>query len=154
MKIDDIKTLVNLMSEHDLSEIKIENNGDNLCLKRGSKVTQIQPSAMPIFAPAPAAASPAPAPAAETAEKSAPEKRSAEETIVSPLVGTFYRCPSPDAPSFVKVGDSVGPDTVVGIIEAMKVMNEIKAEKSGVIRECLVENGQAVEFGQVLYVIE
>ena len=154
MKIDDIKTLVNLMSEHDLSEIKIENNGDNLCIKRGGKVTQIQQLAPQVLTPAAAVAPAAAAPAAEKAASPAAEKPAAEETITSPLVGTFDRCPSPDAPSFVKIGDSVTPDTVVGIIEAMKVMNEIKAEKSGVIRECMVENGQAVEFGQVLFVIE
>ena len=69
-------------------------------------------------------------------------------------MGTFYRAASPEAQAFVKVGDHIAPDTVIGIIEAMKVMNEIKAEKSGVIKEVLVENGQPVEFGQPLFVIE
>ena len=89
--------------------------------------------------PDPAAAAAAPAP---------------RVTIDSPLVGTLYRAPSPDAAPFVKVGDKVTPDTVVCIVEAMKVMNEIKAEKSGVIKDILVENGGAVEFGQPLFVIE
>ena len=74
--------------------------------------------------------------------------------VTSPLVGTFYRAASPEAESFVKVGDTVAEDSVIGIIEAMKVMNEIKAEKSGVIKEILVENGQPVEYGQPLLVIE
>ena len=84
----------------------------------------------------------------------APAASANRTTIDSPIVGTFYRSPSPDAASFVKVGDTVTADTTVCIIEAMKVMNEIKAEKSGVIRDILVENGSAVEFGQPLFVIE
>ena len=102
----------------------------------------------PVVAAAPvAAAAPAAAPAAESAP-------AARVTIDSPLVGTLYRSPSPEAAPFVKVGDKVTPDTVVCIVEAMKVMNEIKAEKSGIIRDILVENGSAVEFGQPLFVIE
>lgn len=89
------------------------------------------------------------APAAAPAAPAAPVK-----TIDAPLVGTFYRAASPEAESFVKVGDTVAEDSVIGIIEAMKVMNEIKAEKSGVIKEILVENGQPVEYGQPLLVIE
>ena len=88
------------------------------------------------------------------AAPAAPAPAAPVTTIDSPLVGTFYRAASPEAQAFVKVGDKVAPDTVIGIIEAMKVMNEIKAEKSGVIKEILVENGQPVEFGQPLFVIE
>ena len=93
----------------------------------------------------PAAAAPAAAPAVPAA----PIK-----TIDSPLVGTFYRAASPDAKPFAQVGDTVNADTVLCIIEAMKVMNEIKAEKSGVIKEILLENGQPVEFGQPMFVLE
>lgn len=82
------------------------------------------------------------------------EGRSGPQTIDSPLVGTFYRAPSPEAQPYAKIGDRVSADTVVGIIEAMKVLNEIKAEKSGVIKEILVENGQPVEYGEALFVIE
>ncbi|MBQ7696246.1 MAG: acetyl-CoA carboxylase biotin carboxyl carrier protein, partial [Lentisphaeria bacterium] len=74
--------------------------------------------------------------------------------IESPLVGTFYAAPSPDLPPFVKVGDKVTPDTVICIIEAMKVMNEVKAEKSGVVKEIVAQNGQPVEYGQILMVLE
>ena len=151
MKIEEIKTIVKLMSEHDLTEFKIEAEECNLCIRRGCSspapvVTQI---AAPLpAAPAVAAAAPAPAAAAE-APKAAPA-----ETIDSPLVGTFYRAPSPEAQPYAKIGDRVSADTVVGIIEAMKVLNEIKAEKSGVIKEILVENGQPVEYGEALVVSE
>ncbi len=155
MEIEEIKTIVRLMSEHDLTEFKIEAEAYNLCIRRGSgappaQVVMAAPAAMPLAAPAaaPAAAASVPAPAAP-AEPAVPVT-----TIDSPLVGTFYRAASPEAQPFVKVGDKVTEETIVGIIEAMKVMNEIKAEKSGVVKEVLVENGQPVEYGQALFVIE
>ena len=152
MKIDEIKTIVKLMSEHDLTEFKIEAEEMRLCIKRGSETAamiaapHIQAQASAPAAPAPSASA---APAADAAKSTA-----GMNTIDSPIVGTFYRSPSPDAPSFVKPGDKVQADTVVCIIEAMKVMNEIKAEKSGVIKEILVENASPVEYGQPLFVIE
>ncbi|MBS1370208.1 MAG: acetyl-CoA carboxylase biotin carboxyl carrier protein [Lentisphaeria bacterium] len=152
MKIEEIKTIVKLMSDHDLTEFKIEAEEYNLCIRRGSNapaqiVTQV---AAPVSA---VAAAPAPAAVPASAAPEAPAAAPAE-TIDSPLVGTFYRASSPEAQPFVKVGDKVTPDTVVGIIEAMKVMNEIKAEKGGVIKEIVVENGQPVEYGEALFVIE
>ncbi|MDX2016085.1 MAG: acetyl-CoA carboxylase biotin carboxyl carrier protein [Planctomycetota bacterium] len=102
-------------------------------------------------APAPAAA-PAPAPAAAPAAPAAPAVSG--KTIDSPMVGTFYAAPNPDAPAFVKVGQKVSADTVVCLIEAMKVFNEIKAEQSGTIEAVLVKSGQAVEFGQKLFSIK
>ena len=157
MKIEEIKTIVKLMSDHDLTEFKIEAEAYNLCIRRGSGAAAPAPvmvaaaparvqMAAPVAAAAPAPAAPAAAPA--------PAAPVSVETIDAPLVGTFYRAASPEAQAFVKVGDHIAPDTVIGIIEAMKVMNEIKAEKSGVIKEVLVENGQPVEFGQPLFVIE
>ena len=110
--------------------------------------TAAAPAAPAESTPAPAASAPAAAPAADSAPK-APAK-----TIDSPLVGTFYRAPSPDSPPFVKVGDRVSPDTVVCIVEAMKVMNEVKAETSGVIKDILCTDGTAVEYGLPLFVIE
>ena len=153
MKIEEIETIVKLMSAHDLTEFKIEAESYNLCIRRGctTAVAPVQtvvaaaPAALPVPTAAPAAPAPAPA---------APAPAAPVTTIDSPLVGTFYRAASPEAQAFVKVGDKVAPDTVIGIIEAMKVMNEIKAEKSGVIKEILVENGQPVEYGQPLLVIE
>ena len=133
MNVEEIKTIVELMSANDLTEFKIEAEGYNLCLKRGCAKQQITQ----VVAGAPDSAPKAPA-----------------KTIDSPLVGTFYRAPSPDSPPFVKVGDRVSPDTVVCIVEAMKVMNEVKAETSGVIKDILCTDGTAVEYGLPLFVIE
>ncbi len=157
MKIEEIKTIVKLMSDHDLTEFKIEAEAYNLCIRRGFGAAAPAPvmvaaAPAPVQMAAPVAAA-APAPAAPAAAP-APAAPVSVETIDAPLVGTFYRAASPEAQAFVKVGDHIAPDTVIGIIEAMKVMNEIKAEKSGVIKEVLVENGQPVEFGQPLFVIE
>ena len=159
MKLDEIKSIVKLMSENDLTEFKIESEDMHLCIRRGSAagvaavaapVVQpqaIQTVATPVAVPPPAAAA-APAPASASA---APDK---SKIIESPIVGTFYRSSTPGSDAFVKVGSKVEADQTVCIIEAMKVMNEIKAEKSGVIKEILVENGEPVEFGQPLFVLE
>ena len=147
MKIEEIEAIARIMSENDLSEFRIDVDDCKLCMRRGAKVSVA--AAVPAVQAAPAAPVAA-APVAPAAESAAPEK---VESIDSPLVGTFYRATSPGAPALVSVGDKVTPDTVVAIIEAMKVMNEIKAEKSGVIKEVLVENGNPVEFGQHLFVI-
>lgn len=152
MKVDEIKTIVQLMSENDLTEFKIESEGYNLCIKRGAAAPAVAPVAVAaapaaVVAPAPVAAAPAPVAAVPAAP--APEK-----VIESPLVGTFYRSASPESAPFVQIGSKVDADTVVCIIEAMKVMNEIKAEKSGTIKDILVENGNPVEFGMPLFVIE
>ena len=96
----------------------------------------------------------APAPAAAPVPAAAPAAPSKDKIIESPIVGTFYRSSAPGADAFVKVGSKVDADTTVCIVEAMKVMNEIKAEKSGVIKEILIENGQPVEYGQALFVLE
>ena len=162
MKLDEIKSIVKLMSENDLTEFKIESEDMHLCIRRGSSAgasaaapaPAVQPQAIPAIAapipvPAPAPASaPAAAPASPAA---APDK---SKIIDSPIVGTFYRSATPGSEAFVKVGSKVEADQTVCIIEAMKVMNEIKAEKSGVIKEILVENGEPVEFGQPLFVLE
>jgi len=156
MKLEEIKSIVKLMAENDLTEFKIEMEGMHLCIRRGGSgsgsvpaavipAVSAAPQVIPQAAPAPAA--PAPAPAAPAA----PDKN---KLIESPIVGTFYRSATPGADAFVKVGDKVEADQTVCIIEAMKVMNEIKAEKSGVIKEILVENGEPVEFGQPLFVLE
>ena len=157
MKIEEIETIVKLMSENDLTEFKIESEDMTLCLKRGSQkiaapvVTQ---AIIPAAAPAPVAAPVAPAPVAAPAPAAAPAAPSKDKIIESPIVGTFYRSSAPGADAFVKVGSKVDADTTVCIVEAMKVMNEIKAEKSGVIKEILIENGQPVEYGQALFVLE
>lgn len=153
MKVQEIASIVKLMADNDLTEFKIKAEDFNLCIKRGSNVVV---AAAPAIAAAPIA--PAPAVAAPVAESAAapaaPKAVDPAKQITSPLVGTFYRSASPDAAPFVQVGSKVSEDTTVCIIEAMKVMNEVKAEKSGTIKEILVDNAQAVEYGQVLFVIE
>ena len=159
MEIDEIRAIVELMDKHNLSEFKVEADDMHLCLKREIGVNTVvqQPmiSAMPGaingisgFAAASAAVESAPM------EKAEVKNDTPRITINSPIVGTFYRSASPDTESFAKIGDRVEPDTVVGIIEAMKVMNEIKAEKSGIIKEILMENAQSVEYGTPLIVLE
>lgn len=160
MKIDEIKTIVKLMSDNDLTEFKIESEEMTLCLRRAARQ---QSAPAPVFVPAaapavaippvavPAVQEPAqPAPAASAGHASPDPAK----VIESPTVGTFYRSSAPGAEPFVKVGSHVEADTTVAVVEAMKVMNEIKAEKSGVIKEILLENGQPVEYGQPLFVLE
>jgi acetyl-CoA carboxylase biotin carboxyl carrier protein len=152
MNIEDIKTIMKLMAEYQLTEFSVEADGSNISMRReGSVSAVVQSIPQAVAIPAPVAA-PAPAPAASAAPAAAPAAPGV--TVESPLVGTFYAAPSPDAAPFIQVGDRVTPDTVIGIIEAMKVMNEIKAEKSGVVREIVAQNGQPVEYGQVLIVLE
>lgn len=159
MKLDEIRSIVKLMSENDLTEFKIESEDMHLCIRRGSSagVTAaaapvVQPQAIQTVAAPVAVAVPPPAAAPAPASASAAPDKS--KIIESPIVGTFYRSSTPGSDAFVKVGSKVEADQTVCIIEAMKVMNEIKAEKSGVIKEILVENGEPVEFGQPLFVLE
>ncbi|MDT8389351.1 MAG: acetyl-CoA carboxylase biotin carboxyl carrier protein [Lentisphaeria bacterium] len=146
MNSEEIKRIAAVMQEFKLTEFKLESDDLKMAIKRShptQNVTVTAPAAgyaPPMSAP-PAAAEP---PAASAAE--APMG----ETIDSPIVGTFYAASAPDAPAFVKVGDTVTPETVVCIVEAMKVMNEIKAETSGTVKRILVENATPVEFGQPL----
>lgn len=145
-----VRRLVTLMNEHDLSEIDLRQGEQRVRLRRGGD----QPVFSAVPAPQPAAA-PAPAPAAAPpSEAAAPAAAPAGKTINSPMVGTFYLSSSPEAGPFVKVGDQVGPDTTICIVEAMKVFNEIPAETSGKIAAILVENGSPVEFGQPLFSLE
>ena len=145
--LKEIKAIIDLMKKHDLSVFEIEKEGFRLKLEKGPS-TKAAAAAPPAAAGTPKAAAAAPetTPAAPKAIESVPLRE-----IVSPMVGTYYRSASPDVPPFVDVGKTVTEDTVVCIIEAMKVMNEIKAETSGIITEVLVENGRPVQFGQVLF---
>lgn len=149
MDIKEIKAIIDLMKKNDLSVFKMEGEGFKLTLKKGSDFQPVigyQPLAQQPQVPA----SPTGAASEATAGPLAPSSPAGKE-IVSPMVGTFYSSPAPDSPVYVNVGDSVMPETVVCIIEAMKVMNEIKAEISGTITELLVENGKPVQFGQPLF---
>ena len=149
MDLKEIKQIIDLMKRSDLTEFEIEEQDLKLRICRDSK------HAVPVIAHAPApVAAPVAAPAAASAPAAAPAKAAAEDSglvVKSPMVGTFYRSPSPDSKPFVDVGTAVHADTVVCIIEAMKVMNEIQSEVKGIITEVLVENGQAVEYGQPLF---
>ena len=142
MDLKDIKAIIDLMQKNGLTAFEMEKGGFRIAL---AKESGIVPAVG--YTPAPVAATPAPAAAAPA--EAAPAASGKE--IASPMVGTFYTSPSPESPAFVKVGQKVTPDTVVCIIEAMKVMNEIKAEVSGTITEVAAENGQPVQFGQALY---
>ena len=151
MNLDEIKSILQLMEANKLVEFEYEDDGRRLKLRRAEDrvVTTAVPMAVPSAVPMAAAAAPAAAAAA------APEARPANLTeFKSPLVGTFYRSAKPDSDPFCNVGDEVGPEKVLCIIEAMKVMNEIKAEMEGTIQEILVSNGEAVEYGQPLFLVK
>jgi acetyl-CoA carboxylase biotin carboxyl carrier protein len=151
MDLRKIKTLIDLVSDSGVAELEITEGDDHVRIVNRNTTVAVAPAvAAPVVAapvaPAPVAAAPAPAPAAAPAEAAKP-------TINSPMVGTFYRAPSPGAKPFVDVGQKVKAGDTVCIIEAMKLLNEIEAETDGVITEILVENGCPVEFGQPLFVI-
>lgn len=156
MDLKDIKSIVDLMKKNALSEFEMEEGDFKIKLKRDAvgkprksepmvmqEAPMVLPAAAPVFAATPAAAP-------VLAAMPAPEGTE----VKSPMIGTFYRKPSPDAEPFVEVGAKVGADTVVCIIEAMKVMNEIKAEVKGTIIEVLMEEGKPVEYGQALFRID
>lgn len=159
MDLKEIKAVIDLMTKNGLSEFELEKGDFKLRVKRGptgewiTTATPIAPVAAAAQHP-PTAGLPAvtviPANAAPAAPAPAP---SAQSQIVSPMVGTFYRSPSPDSPPYIDVGQEVNEETVVCIIEAMKVMNEIKAETRGVIVEVLAQNGKPVEFGKPLFAV-
>ncbi|MFH0880444.1 MAG: acetyl-CoA carboxylase biotin carboxyl carrier protein [Lentisphaerota bacterium] len=155
MDIKNIKRIIELMRENELSEFEMEEQGFRIAIKRKNGEPHVMmssiPSSMMMAHQAPMAMQQA-VPAAQPA--ALPAKEEPAHTINSPIVGTFYRASSPDSEPFISVGQEVHADTVVCIIEAMKVMNEIKAEVSGVIKKILVENATPVQFGQALFEIE
>ena len=145
--LKEIRTLVDLMKKNGIAVFKMEKEGFKITMKTGDADNAVHYVTSAPVAPVPVATA-SPAPAAPTAP--APAAPSGPE-IKSPMVGTFYAAPSPENPPFVTVGQEVTPDTVVCIIEAMKVMNEIKAEVSGTVAEIAAENGKSVQFGQTLF---
>ena len=165
MKVEQILQLIQAVSDSELTEFKYEEDGVKLSLKKtGDKIVQVQ---TPAVVPAAVQAAPAVIPAAVSAAAPAPaaevqaagsaadvnETIPAGNIVKSPLVGTFYAAPAEDAEPFVKVGDSVKEGQVLAIVEAMKLMNEIESDFTGIVAEILVENGEAVEYGQPLFVI-
>lgn len=150
-----VRRLVELMQEFELAEIDLRQAEQRIRLRKDQDPVVVPAAYAPApMATAPAAAPPGAAPAAPAAASPAPAAADSGHYIVSPMVGTFYVSSSPDSPAFVKVGDQIGPDTVVCIVEAMKVFNELPAECSGKIAAILVENGAAVEYGQKLFRVE
>jgi len=147
MNREEIEKLILLMKQHDLSELQVKEGDFHFSARRG----EAGPEAGLPAPPAGAGRAQPPA-AGRAAEAELPKEKGRE--ITAPLVGTFYRAPSPDQPPYKEVGDRVSPDDVVGIVEAMKVMNEIKAGVSGTIRKILAENATSVEFGQPLFLVE
>ena len=148
-----IRRLVELMKEHDLSEVDLRQGDMRIQLRSGSEPSTTVPGAAPPPLPA-AVAAPKPAAEAPSAEVADSAEADHIALIRSPMVGTFYTAPDPESPVYVKVGDHVGPDTTVCIIEAMKVFNQIPAEISGKIVAVLVENGEPVEFGQPVFRVD
>jgi acetyl-CoA carboxylase biotin carboxyl carrier protein len=151
MDLRKLKTLIDLVSESNVSELEITEAEGKVRIVKGGGVL-VQPLAAPALMPqaAPAAAVPA---AAATPAAAAPQAP-AGHVVKSPMVGTFYRASAPGAKSFVEIGSQVKEGETICIIEAMKILNEIEADKSGTITQILCENGQAVEYGQPLFVIE
>jgi len=153
VELRDIKAIIDLMRKNSISEFELEKQDFKIRLKRlasnGGSPREMDESAAIAYAPIPPAAGLPPT--ALSAPSVTPVSLPAELDIKSPMIGTFYRAPSPEAAPYVEVGAEVNSDTVVCIIEAMKVMNEIKAEAKGVITQALVENAKPVEFGQPLF---
>ena len=158
MNLKELKELIEMLKNTDISEVEIERSGVKVRIRKGGDVT-FHPSMPRMEYPPAAIVAPsvmeAARPAAEQAAAPAPVAAPANQVkVTSPIVGTFYRSSSPDKPSYVEVGDTVKKGQVLCIIEAMKLMNEIESEVSGKVVQALVENGQPVEYGQALFMIE
>jgi acetyl-CoA carboxylase biotin carboxyl carrier protein len=150
MDLKQLKALLRLMEGNDVEELEIEEGGRRIRLRRRPAPGLFPQAAVHALAPVPSGVVTAsPVPPAVTAPDTA-----GLTPVVSPMVGTFYRAPAPGAPPYVKEGDTIQKGTVLCIIEAMKLMNEIESEVKGRIAKILVENGQAVEFGQTLFLVE
>jgi acetyl-CoA carboxylase biotin carboxyl carrier protein len=150
MDLRKLKKLIDLVQESGIAELEITEGEEKVKIVKGGVVTVAAAAAPAIAAPSPAAAGAAAAAAAPAAE---PEAGQEGHVVKAPMVGTFYRSPSPDAKAFVEVGQAVKEGDTICIIEAMKLMNEIEADASGVVKAILVENGQPVEYGQPLFIL-
>ncbi len=152
-----LKELVRLMTSNDLVELDLRDKDEQVTLRRPTPTAAPQiihaPMAMPMAAPA-APAAPAAAPASAPVAAPAKDSTAGLLKVESPMVGTFYASPSPEKPAFITAGASVGPDTVVCLVEAMKIFNEIKAGVSGTVERVLVKSGDPVEFGQPLFLVK
>ncbi len=153
MDLKDIKAIIDLMKKNSISEFELERQDFKIKLKRAASgvvgIPQTEEPPVAAYSPTPAVAALPPAVVAPPP----PIAASDELEVKSPMIGTFYRAPSPESANYIEIGTEVNSDTVVCIIEAMKVMNEIKAEAKGVVTQILVENAKPVEFGQPLFKI-
>jgi len=149
MDIRKVKKLIELLEESDVAEIEIHEGEESVRISRGSTAV-----VAPMAAPVAAAPMAAPAPAAAPVAAPAAEPEIQGHAVRSPMVGTFYSAPSPEASAFVKEGDTVSAGQTLCIIEAMKILNQIESDKTGKVTKILVENGQPVEFDQPLFIIE
>ncbi len=163
MKASEIRELVKIVEQSDINELEVSRWGQKVRIIKGvpsnGTTGAVTVQAAPAVAPPPPPAAPvAPAPQPAPAPEATPPAESSKEKnfieIRSPMVGTFYRAPAPDADPYVKIGDHVEPGTILCIIEAMKLMNEIESEVSGKIADILVENGKPVEYNQLLFLVE
>ncbi len=150
MDLRKLKKLIDLVEESGIAEIEVTEGEEKVRITRSVAA----PAMQTVYAPAAPVQTAVAAPAPSAATESAPAVRDLSNAQKSPMVGTFYRAASPSTPAFVEVGQTVKAGDTLCIIEAMKLMNEIEAEKSGVVKEILVENGQPVEFGEPLFIIE
>ena len=154
MDLRKLKTLIDLVSESNISELEITEAEGKVRIVKSDPHPPAGPQTVFMQAPAPAVAAPAEAPVAAIAAPAAEPEAPAGHVVTSPMVGTFYRSSSPGGAPFVEIGSTIKEGQPICIIEAMKIMNEIEADKSGTVTKMLCENGQAVEFGQPLFVIE
>ena len=154
MDLRKLKTLIDLVSESGISELEVTEGEGKVRIVKNAPPVYVQPAAAQYAAPigVPLAAPDAPAGEAAAPAAAAPAQPQGH-VVTSPMVGTFYRAPSPGADPFVQVGDTVKEGQTLCIIEAMKLLNEIESDVAGVVKEILVENGQAVEYGQPLFVV-
>ncbi len=150
MDIRKVKKLIELLEESGIAEIEIHEGEESVRISRNTQSANIAPAPMMAAAPPVEAAAPAPAPTPEATDPEIPSGH----RVTSPIVGTFYSSPSPGVKAFVEEGQRVNAGDTLCIIEAMKIMNQIEADKAGTVKAVLVENGQPVEFGQPLVVIE
>ena len=153
MDLRKLKTLIDLVSESNVSELEITEAEGKVRIVKSTPLGMATPITY-AMAPVAAPLAPQPALAAEVSPATAAPAQPSGHVVKSPMVGTFYRASSPGAKSFVEIGDNIKEGETICIVEAMKILNEIEADKSGTVTQILVENGQAVEYGQPLYVIE
>jgi acetyl-CoA carboxylase biotin carboxyl carrier protein len=158
MDVKDLKTIIKIVTETDITEFEMENSEQKIVIRRGQPGGMIQPvetrQVIQVAEPVTPAASPAAAQEVLQPPEKVPEQGEGGEQIKSPIVGTFYRAPSPDSAPYAEVGDVVEKGQILCLVEAMKLMNEIEAEYKCRIKEILKENAQPVEFGDVLFLVE